>query len=236
MLYWAYSSPEERDAGALRPVMANFSYGAMADDSPFRSGDYSTIWRAIRSGYVVQPGDCGPTRLVARYGIVVHSPGTVTFRRLQDALMEREFGPGWARYGVASIEGDPWPHSDSELVGSWITGSEFVKLQTGILIYFPASHLLLQAQLPNSSLVPEASGLEVMTGAEYPVKDRDFVINGVRYGIAGINVIVRLPPVGEVARVERGQPIVWCLPILPKPAFSLERLPAEFRGAESAHD
>jgi hypothetical protein len=224
-LYWGYESEACRQAGALPPVPLALDYGKRSSDSPFVSGDYRTIWRAIEAGYEVKPGDCPPVRLIARYGWIVRCPGAVVMRRLPERLAVRELGKERARFGIAEVGGSPWPQSDSGFVASWIAGSEFVKVQTGIWIYFPEGFNLYQGPLPNPGLLP-ATNIEVMAGIEYWTAARTQRIRGEVYGVAMINVIVRLPPLARVACLAPGDPIVWVFPVPPQGALALEPLPS----------
>ncbi|ONI88208.1 hypothetical protein ALI144C_07085 [Actinosynnema sp. ALI-1.44] len=88
-----------------------------------------------------------------------------------------------------------------------------MKINTGILVFFPKGHLLHQGPVPNRQLVDDpdfaSARLEVMSGCEYFVPDRSRVLHGKRYGIAAINVIARAPRPGEVLDIHRGQIISW---------------------------
>jgi hypothetical protein len=228
-LLWSYETAACESAGALPPESMRLHYGERDPQSPYSSRDYATIWRAIENGYQVKPSDCPPIRLIARYGVIVRCPGTVVLRRLERRASVREFEPGCARFGIAEVAGDTWPVGDSGFVASWIAGSEFVKIQTGIVMFFPKRYCLYQGPLPNRTLIRDADA-EVMAGVEYAVPSRIRTIDARRYGVADMNVIVRLPPAGTELRLPRGAALAWVCPLLPVSSVRIMPLPSGGRG------
>jgi len=224
MLYWSYASETCRQAGALPPESLALPYGRRSDTSPFGRKDYADVWRTLEAGYETQPGDCPPIRLIAHYGFVVLCPEQVVLRRLEERAHERLIEPGRARFGWADIGGSSWPHSDSGLVASWIAGSEYVKIQTGIVVYYPKRYYLYQGPLPNHDLLPSSTP-QIMAGLDYAMPQRATTIEGESYAMADINVIVRLPEVGMVVQVEKGEALVWLLPVPHKGILHLEPFP-----------
>lgn len=222
MLRWSYESERHRELGALPPAPLELGYGACPAGSPFRTGDFTATWRAIEAGYRVEPGDCPPVRLIARYGFVVRSPARFALARLDPPACDRDFADGAARFGMASITGDAWPGTDSGLVASWISGSEYAKVHTGIRVWFPEDHYLFQGPLPNRQL--GGGELEVMAGLEFARRDRSREIDGVRHGDAELNVVCRLPPVGATVAVERGAPLVWLFAVPRAGALAMTEL------------
>jgi hypothetical protein len=214
MLHWLYETDACRDAGARPPERMRLPYGDRDQESPFNSRDYAIIWRAIEAGYEVKPHHCPPVRVISRYGILLRCPGAVYARRLAERTAAREFSESRARYGIVEVAGDLWPIGDSGFIASWIAGSEFVKVQTGISILFPADWCLYQGPIPNQTLL-DGSGVEVMAGIEYAVDKRTREMGGVRYGVANMNVIVRLPPIGAALELSSGTPLAWAFPLLP---------------------
>lgn len=223
MLYWDYETPESRTAGAIAPERLSLAYGERAPDSPYADKSYASRWRAIEEGYVTQPGDCPPVRLIAHYGYAVRCPGKVRLRRLEQRLGSRDFKLDCARFGIAEVGGDIWPQSDSGFIASWIAGSEFVKIQTGIVVYFRADHYLYQGPLPNTAL-SNLLNVEVMAGLEQAVESRRVNINGNQYGYAQLNIIVRLPPVGSMCEIETGDLLAWFFPVPGTNSITLERM------------
>jgi len=207
-LYWTFLSPAHAAAGAIPPEPMRLPYGEQSPASPFRSGSYGEIWRAIERGYSTYPSDCPPVRIISRFGFIVHCPGRVCIRRVETPRRERIFAENYAAFGMAEMEGDPWPASDSGLIASWILGSEFVKIQTGIRVLFPHGQYLYQGPLPNRTLIANAQA-DVMAGLEYASHKRTVHMGGHRWGVADINVIVRLPPVGETLQFTRGDGLAW---------------------------
>lgn len=230
-LRWAFENAAARDAGAIAPSGLQSLTHAIATQP--RSHDLA---HDAELGRVVSPADCPPVRLVAGYGYEAACPGDVVLRRSEHHRRERHFGDRKAHFGLAEIEGDPWPHSDSGLVASWISGSEFVKVQTGILIYFSLDTYLFQGPLPNRDLEP-APGPDVMAGLEYPHADRQHQVEGGAMAYSCLNAIVRLPPLGEVTRIRRGDPLVWFYPVPKRSAGGLERhVPDNATGLERSQE
>jgi hypothetical protein len=222
VLYWRFHSEACRNAGALPPEVIRLSQGCQDPASPFRHGDEIEVDRAIYRGYRARPSDCPAVRNISRYGYMVRCPGEVHIERQVDYARERDIRAGSARFGYAVLHGSPWPRSDSDLVASWITGSEYVKIQTGIDVLFPKECQLYQGPLPNPTL--EAfPNLPVASGLEYYNRQRSVSIDGRVFGIANINIIVRLPPVGTTWYIAKGDPIAWIFE-LPRHADGLVAL------------
>lgn len=221
MLYWRYRSDAHKAAGALVPEILRLELGRQDHDSPFRTGNDVEVDRAIHRGYRVKPSDCPAIRNISRFGYFVRCPGSVQIERQETYARERELRPGSARFGYAVLRGDTWPGSDSDLIVSWITGSEYVKIQTGIDVLFPCEHQLYQGPLPNADLMTNST-LPVAAGLEYFTRSRSTSVNGDVFGVANLNILIRLPPVGKTWTIERGQPIAWF--------FDLPRHAGEMQG------
>lgn len=211
---------------ALAPAPARFPFGCQPPQSPFRRRSFAGRWRAVEHGYQTRPGDCPPVRALSRYGFVARCPGAVRLRRRATPLRERLIQHGRAAFGLADLEGAPWPGSDSGLVASWILGSEFVKVHTGLEILFPRDCWLFQGPLPNS---PNDEGLpQVMAGVEPPSEARTAVLNGEPWTVTPLTVIVRLPAAGRLVEIERGQELLWFFAVPPGGAWRLEPNPETF--------
>lgn len=217
-LFWAFENSAVRDAGALPPVHLELDYG-LRHGSPLRN-----LQRAAAPGRPVTPADCGPVRVIARYGFAVRCPGRVILRRSEHRRTERLHTPEVAAFGLAEIRGDRWPVGDSGFVASWISGSEYVKIQTGVLFFFPREMYLYQGPLPNAQLVDGLS-VEVMAGLEYASKDRLWPDQDGCLGWASINVIARLPALGRTVELAAGAPLCWVFPVSARSALCLGKLP-----------
>lgn len=217
-LFWAYENAKVRDAGALPPEPLDLDYGAPEGPMPH------DLQRAAALGRPVTPTDCGPIRVISRYGFVVRCPARAVFRRTSHPISERAFADSEASFGLAEVGGDPWPTGDSGFVASWISGSEYVKVQTGIMIFFPTETYLYQGPLPNAQLLKDARA-EVMAGLEYPSKARTWMHNDERLAWSSINVIVRLPPLGQSIVLEPEEPLVWVFPVSPRASLKMTRMP-----------
>jgi hypothetical protein len=216
-LIWAFENARVRDAGALPPEQLSLDYGVREPGSRTHRGHPADPNR------LVTPAACGPVRVISRYGFVVRCPGELTLRRLEQPARERVFEPGLARFGLAEISGTPWPIGDTGLVAGWISGSEYVKIQTGVMILFPADVFLYQGPLPNSQLI-EGYRAEVMAGLEYPNPARVLEHEGRTLNYASINVITRLPEIGEVLHLHRGDPLCWLFAVQPIQTATLRRM------------
>jgi hypothetical protein len=207
-VYWAFDSPRSRAQGAFPPEPLGLAYGSAEPGSErLRDTDLQRAWAV--SGRDVRPADCGPVRLLSRFGHVVRTPGRFVVAREDPPLRWRDFADGSSAYGRVRVSGDAWHGTESGFVASWIPGSEFVKISTGVLVLFPCDHLLYQGPLPNRALVTDQDvappQLEVMAGLEYCVQERSRMIDGVRHGMAALNIIAR----ASAVEVPRGHVIGW---------------------------
>lgn len=228
MLRWAYESELHERAGALPPVRMELAYGRQDPASPYRAREYTARWRAIEAGYRVEPSDCPPVRYTSRYGVCIRCPADTWFRRAAAPRDERRFEDELAAFGLAEVGGAPWPRSDSGFVASWIAGSEYVKVQTGLRVYYDADACLFQGPLPNPQLL-DVGDLEVMTGIEPPARTRRTVIDGRDHGVCDVNLICRLPPPGRTITLARGTPLAWVFEVAP--AAQVRLAPLEARDA-----
>jgi hypothetical protein len=217
-LFWAYENARVRDAGTFPPEPLDLAYGT--SDGPA----VQDLQRAAALGRPVTPADCGPVRVISRYGFVVRCPGRTVLRRATHPVSERIFTDAFASYGHAEVGGDPWPTGDSGFVASWISGSEYVKIQTGVMIFFPFDMYLYQGPLPNTQLLDHATA-EIMAGLEYPSKDRVWTHDGDSLAWSSINVIVRLPPLGRALWIDAGAPLAWVFPVPSRTAVHMARMP-----------
>jgi hypothetical protein len=222
-LLWKYAFPGAEALGALPPKSARFRYGVPHPSSPYRRRQgFEEKWRAIEAGYEVSPADCPAIRSVSRFGWILRCPGTVNASRAAGTAAVRSFGEGYAEYGKSALRGDTWPNSDSGLVVSWIAGSEYIKVHTGIVVLFPARWMLYQGPLPNAGL--QDKPLPVMAGMETFKSSRTVIIDGQPMCVASMNAILHLPPRGGTLSIHRGEPLLWIFPVPMRP--SLQFIPA----------
>ncbi len=207
ILYWSFESDAVREAGAIPPEPLQMPYGKRSADSPFRRRGFETRWRALEAGYRVQPADCPPVRAIATYGLGIRCPGRISYARRSEWAHERTIDGQEAAFGLVRVRGDRWPGTDSGLIASWIAGSEFVKIHSGIRVHFPQDMFLYQGPLPNATLAD--APWDVMAGLEYAVSSTSMAIDGVVHGSAALNVIARLPPGDIEVTIEKGQLIGW---------------------------
>lgn len=229
-MYWAFDNPTSKQAGAYPPEPMNLPYGHRAADTGRLRG--TDLQRAYTlSGREVRPSDCGPIRVISRFGHLVRAPGRIVIQREEPARKWRDFQETSSAYGPVRIGGDPWHGTESGFVASWIAGSEYIKISTGILVFFPQHHLLYQGPVPNRQLVDDCTvateNLDVMTGLEYYNPARSRVLDDQPHGIAALNIIVRAPLDGALVEVDRGQVIGWFHLTASPPSQSLEPLPCD---------
>lgn len=223
-LEWAFENEAVRDAGALPPEPLDLAY-ATRTAPPARD-----VQRAAALGRPVTPADCGPVRAIATYGYAVRCPGHVTLTRATTPTRERQLGSSTAAFGHAVIGGDPWPVGDSGRIASWISGSDYVKIQTGVMIFFPREAYLYQGPLPNSGLIADLA-LDVMAGLEYPTRKQTWPLGDPEgRPWASINVIVRLPPPGRTVTIGPGDPLCWVFAVPTRSAQTLSRYTATAGG------
>lgn len=214
MLYWKFTSSATAAHGAIPPKPADFAYGRRSpQDMKLKGPD---LQRSYILGRPVVPSDCPPIRRIARYGVVLRCPGAVVIERSLRPACERVImRDGWSSFGPCRVSGDYWPEGDSGFVASWISGSEFVKIQVGITMYFPADANLLQMSPPNVGLLEGVPTPEVMSGLEYPNMRTAVEIRGDSYSISVPNVIVKVPAPGKQFHIGAGDVIAWML-LVPK--------------------
>lgn len=232
-MYWAFDNIKSKDAGAYPPEPMELSYGHRPAGSDKLRG--TELQRAYAvSGREVSPADCGPVRVLSRFGHIVHAPGRITIRREEPELKWRDFQPGSSAYGRVRVGGDPWHGTESGFVASWIAGSEYIKISTGILVYFPKGYLLYQGPIPNQQLVDDPTivpdQLDVMAGMEYFVPGRSRELDGHTYGIAALNIIARAPYSNTIVEVRKGQAIAWFHLVAPPTSQNLKPLPRDHSG------
>ena len=225
-LYWAFDSARSRDAGALPPRQLDIGFGRRRDKlcGPDLQRAYSARGRSV------EPSDCGPVRLVSGYGHAVRASGRVVVSREDPPRRWRDHTPTSSAFGSLRVSGASWHGSESGFVASWIAGSEYVKIFTGLLVFFPHRHVLVQGPLPNPGLSVDepdwaSPPLEVMTGIEYYTPRRSRLIDGVPHGVAAMNVIARLPPGTAEVVLDHGQVLGWFFLGLGLPDQRLEPLP-----------
>lgn len=215
-VYWAYETIEAKDKGAIPPASHYASYSIR--ENP-RS---KNLIREEALGRKIVPSDCGPMRVIGHYGFIVKSPGNVTIKRNLERERLKKFENNHASYGYANITGDTWPFTESGLVASWISGSEYVKIHTGIVVFFDSDAYLFQGPIPNKN--HPRSKFQVMAGIEYGSRQDKYTINGKEMFMAYLNVIIKIPPLGESINISRGEELLWFYPVLKPKELSLQKI------------
>ena len=225
-IYWRYQSNEARAAGALPPESARFDYGERSPGQG-RGATYAERWRAIESGARRAPSDCPPMRAMSHTGFVVRTPvRTILTGRDYDA--QRSFSESMSSGGAIEVSGAPWPNSDSGYVASWIGGTEYLKLVSGIQLVCPKDLAVMQGPVPNSDLVEDAVALDGYTAIERSTR-KALLADG-RNFIVELNFIYRAPPPRTRIVIEAGDVIGWFLP------FALAPGPVRVVAADCAPD
>ena len=228
-MYWAFDNRKSKEAGAYPPKPLELSYGQRAAGDRLHGVELQRAYTV--AGREVRPSDCGPVRVISRFGHVVRAPGRVTIEREDPEQRWRDFQEDSSAYGAVRVGGDRWHGTESGFVASWIAGSEYVKISTGIVVFFPKGHFLYQGPVPNRQLVSDpqvASGqLDVMSGLEYFVPARSKNIDGHPYGVAALNIIARAPRDVSHVDVHKGQIIGWFHVVAPQQVQTLNQLPPE---------
>lgn len=228
-MYWAFDNPTSREAGAYPPEPLNLAYGRRAEGGEKLRG--TELQRAYTAtGRPVDPSDCGPIRVISSFGHTARAPGRVVIERAEPPYRWRDFQDGHSAYGAVRVSGDKWHGTESGFVASWLAGSEYAKISTGILVFFPKGHLLYQGPLPNRQLIAADAApgeLEVMAGLEYFSPERSREIDGRIHGMAALNVIARVPPTGKTIDIPRGQTLGWFYLASPTTAQHIDTLPRD---------
>lgn len=201
MIYWEEITD---DFTPFAPEKLCLSYGVSESDSPFNTKNFFQITQAIRSGYEPKPSDCPPIRLTSKYGFSIRCPGNATVEMNESFSHEKIENHDSVIYGYTKITGDKTSHSDSGYIVSWIKGSRYVKIITGIKIYFPTDYYLYQSAPPNFELIEGYNPtLCVMTGIEYPHMKRRVTINNVEYSSTDLVLVVKAK--GSSLTVTKGE-------------------------------
>ncbi|MFF5985902.1 hypothetical protein [Prauserella flavalba] len=229
-MYWAFDNLKSKEAGAYPPEALELSYGQRsAGEHRLRGPDLQRAYTVV--GREVRPSDCGPVRVISRFGYAVRAPGHVILQREEPQRKWRDFQDTSSAYGAVRVGGDPWHGTESGFVASWIAGSEYVKISTGIVVFFPKGHLLYQGPVPNRQLVEDphvaTERLDVMSGLEYFVPARSREIDGYPHGAAALNIIVRAPQDDSVVEVHKGQIIGWFHLVASAASQTVDQLPPE---------
>lgn len=222
-LMWA---PVSRAASSLvlAPNPATFEQGRIFNPgSPFRRSGFENRWRAIEDGYEVHPSDCPAIRFSSHYGYIAKAPVGGWIARQRTVALVRRFGRGWASFGHARVGGEQWVDSDSGFLASWIAGSQYVKLQTGLRIYYPANCVVYQGPIPRwASGAGDTKGIQAEVALEAPGA-RLITIAGARMGVCDLNAIVRLPNGLDRLVIPRGEPVLWFF-LAPRKSSHITRL------------
>lgn len=226
-MHWAYDNIKSKSSGAYPPEPLDLEYGhRSSDDSKLRGVELQRAFTA--TGREVRPADCGPVQVISRFGYAIRTPGRITIQQEAEALRWRDFGDDSSAYGRVRVGGDLWHGTESGYVASWISGSPYIKISTGILVFFPKGNLLYQGPLPNRQLVEDKAiapqQLDIMAGMEYYVPSRSRKIDGVDHGMAALNFIARVPEVGSTVEVQKGQVVGWVHLVAPQSSQRMEPL------------
>lgn len=230
MLFWTFASADFAVAGALPPEPCDFSYGRPRRESPYLSrSEYGAKWQALEAGFRVEPSDCPPMRAMARTGFLFRCPRFVEIEG-QSFQADRQFEAGSSRHAAMRIRGESWPRSDSGYVASWIAGSVYLKIQTGILLICPRETSLLQGPIPNADLEPASLHLRGYFAIEHFNQNRAVRLKDREYYAVEMNFIYRVPNIGEAIKIDTGTPVGWVL-ALAEERLRLEPLAEDLLGS-----
>lgn len=120
-LWWSYENQAVKDIGSFPPEPLNLIESKMAPDSPYRLKDRERIDQTLRdTNYKTQPNDCGPYRLISSYGFVARAPA--------DIIIE------CSENNEVNISSVKWPYSENGYIAVPIANSEYLKINTGIMM------------------------------------------------------------------------------------------------------
>lgn len=213
-LFWRFRDTVSASLTRYPPEQLDLPYGKPVENSPFRTREYQVIHKGLHDGYETQPSDCPAIRAISKHGILIRNPGEVRACLLPRRLRFPVFENDWAARDFVKVSGARLADSDSGFLASWITGSRFIKIQTGIEIYYPAEYFLLQAPIPNGLFCAPSPPPGVSSGLEFSRSARCEEIGNRKYCRTDINVIVALPNQGELY-IEEGALLQW-ITLVPK--------------------
>lgn len=173
-MYSAYDNPTSRNTEAYPAEPLNWVYGR--DTGVGKRLHDIDLQRAYTvNGRPVRRLDCGPIRVISTFGHIVRELGRVIIERAAPPNRWRDFSDNHSTYGPVRVSGDRWHGTESGFVASWLAGSEYAKISTGIHAFLPKGHLLYQGLMLNPQLIGDdtaPAGLDVTAGLEYVTPDR----------------------------------------------------------------
>lgn len=203
-LWWAFENELVKDIGAIPPSSLDLMESKLCAHSPFRSKDRDNIQNIIKeTNYKVKPSDCGPYRLISSYGFVSYAPidFTIECNENHDAI----------------INSAKWPYSENGFVAVPIAGSDYIKINTGIMVFFPKHYYLYQGPIPNAINTHP----RVMAGLEYTKTDKTYDIENTLCGLANINIVIEKPSAGSLLKITKGKSLGWFFPLPKRNELSL---------------
>lgn len=222
-LYWEFASEIIMEHGAIPPIDICLELSKPNKDSLLLNRDFISKKRKIESGYIVKPNDCPAILAINNYGLMFKCPGNLKVTLNDSYLDSRIISSEKSNHGFHEIIGEYWPKSDSEKIASWISGSLYTKIHTGIIVYFPKEYLLYQGEIPHGN-ERKSQDFAVWNGLESYNKDRGMKIHGVDYGIAEMNFIVSPKLNKTTIEIKKDEPLGIAYPVLKKNKFSIEKL------------
>lgn len=222
-LYWDYSFDNAMNFGATPPLNTSLGFSKPKDNGLLTSKDFLSKKRKIESGYIVDPNDCPAILSINNYGFIFKSPGDVKVKIKDLYISNRIIKSDKSIHGYHEIYGQYWPHSDSQKIASWISGSKYIKIHTGIIVYFPEEYILYQGPIPQGK-EKDIQDFVVWEGLETYNKERSIKIDNRNYGMANINFILSPKHSNTSFEIVKGQILGVVYPILKRNKFKLEKL------------
>src|SRR4051812_12603960 len=101
-------------------------------------------------------------------------------------------------------------------MASWISRSDQIKFQTGLVLLCPRAWAVMQGPVPNADLVPDAVPMQGFTAIERFTRSRSILTGGEEYFAIELNFVYRAPQPGHAVQLTPGQIIGWFVPpVLP---------------------
>lgn len=222
-IFWNFNSIESKETGALPPIKTKLEFSSFKHDSIYHLESFIEKKRAIEKGYIVTPQDCPAIININNYGFLFKSPGNIKVTYKENYFTDKLFSNERTEHGHFIIEGDYWPRSDSDKILSWITGSKFFKIQTGIDVYFPINYSLYQGAIPFGEEY-DKQGFNIWQGIEIFSKNRVIEINGKSYCICNINFIGTFKDGINSFEILKNDPIGIVYPVIPTRKIKLNQL------------
>lgn len=175
----------------------------------------------LLKGYEITPQDCPAIRHINNYGYQFFCPVDVVIERLS-SYHERRIEDDYSIYGNYKFSGDKFPIGDSGFCASWLVNPNYIKINTGIQLFYPSDIILYQGDVPFNEKIER--DYVIWSGLESYNSKREVRINDdVPYAYADITFVISLNPNVDVLKIKKGTPLGIIYPVYKQNQFNLKK-------------